>query len=182
MFASVGVTAAERATARPGDEIVVPADVVMDRGATFQATPALLWPWLVQLGKHRSGWYLTRAVERLVPRSRRAIRYVEPRWQGLAVGDVVPDWGGRDETFEVLALEERRSIVYGSRRGRTELTWSITVVPVDPARTRVFFRLRLAPVKRTWLATSVGDYFDGLTIAGMVAGLRERLAESAVEQ
>jgi hypothetical protein len=177
MLASVEVTATERSAPRPGDDVVVPADVVMDRGATFGAAPAVLWPWLVQLGKNRSGWYLRRRVERFLPRGNRAIRHVDPQWQDLAVGDVVPDWGGRHETFEVLAIDPGRSIVYGSRRGRTDLTWSITLVPLDDQRTRVFFRLRLAPIRRKWLAESVGDFVDALTIAGMAAGLRERLAE-----
>lgn len=178
MFRSVGVTEAERAEPRPGDEVVSPADVVMDRGATFDAAPEVVWPWLLQLGKQRSGWYLRRPVERFLPRSRRATRRVEQRWQGLSVGEVVPDWGGAHETFEVLALDPGRSIVYGSQRGRTRLTWSITLTEPDPGETRVFFRLRLAPVKRRWLAESVGEFFDALTIAGMAAGLRERLRES----
>lgn len=179
MFRSVEVSEAERTAARPGDGIVSPADVVMDRGATFDATPEVLWPWLVQLGKNRSGWYLRRRAELLVPRRNRAIRVVDPQWQDLAVGDVVPDWGGKHATFEVLDIVPDRWIVYGSRRGRTDLTWTITLVPLDGERTRVFFRLRLAPIKRTWIANSVGDFFDELTIAGMAAGLRERLAESA---
>jgi hypothetical protein len=42
----------------------------------------------------------------------------------------------------------------------------------------VHLRLRLGPVRRVWLAETVGDWFDGLTIAWMAAGLRERLAET----
>jgi hypothetical protein len=36
-------------------------------------------------------------------------------------------------------------------------------------------RLRLAPVRRRWLATSFGELMDVATIAGLAAGLRERL-------
>jgi hypothetical protein len=35
----------------------------------------------------------------------------------------------------------------------------------------------MAPVRRRWLAESVGEWFDHVTIAGMAAGLRERLTE-----
>lgn len=177
-FSAIEVTHEERIAARPGDEVVAHPDVVMDRGVTFDAAPDVVWPWLVQLGKWRSGWYLTRNVERFLPRKNRAIRTIDPRWQDLAVGDVVPDWGGRNETFEVLAIDPGRSIVYGSQRGRTRLTWTITLVPTGDEQTRVFFRLRLAPVKRVWVASSVGEFLDAWTIAWMADGLKERLRSS----
>jgi hypothetical protein len=177
IFAAIEVTQAERAASRPGDEVIAHPDVVMDRAVDVPVSAEVVWPWLVQLGKNRSGWYLTRGVERLIPRRNRAIRRIDPQWQGLALGDVVPDWGGKHETFEVLAIVPGASIVYGSQRGRTKLTWTITVVP-DGAGSRIFFRLRLAPIKRPWLANSVGDFFDALTIRGMANGLRERLADA----
>ena len=36
-------------------------------------------------------------------------------------------------------------------------------------------RLRLGPVRRVWLAETFGELVDAVTIAGMAAGLRERL-------
>ena len=160
----------------PGDDLLPEADVVMDRAFTLPATPQVVWPWLVQLGKWRAGWYLPRRVERLVPPSRRAIRHLDPRWQGLSVGETVPDYGGRHETFTVAQLDPPHHLVYTSRRGHTDLTWAIVLSSYDAGSTRVQLRLRLHPVKREWLATSVGDLFDALTIAGMAAGLRERLS------
>src|SRR4051794_41942528 len=72
----------------------------MDRGFEARGTPEQVWPWLVQLGKGRGGWYFPRLVERFVPRSRRAARTVQPQWQGLEVGDVIPDYGGPQGFFE----------------------------------------------------------------------------------
>ena len=69
----------------------------------------MVWPWIVQLGKWRAGWYLPRSVERLVPPARRATRRVLPQWQGLSVGDVVPDYGGPRESFETVLVEPPRS-------------------------------------------------------------------------
>ena len=83
-FAAVAATAEEVRAPRPGDDLVPRADVVMDRGFDAPGTPEQVWPWLVQLGKGRGGWYFPRAVERFVPRSRRATRSVQPQWQGLA--------------------------------------------------------------------------------------------------
>lgn len=179
MLGSVRASSSEKQLARPGDVVVAPADVVMDRAFTVDASMETVWPWLLQLGKHRAGWYLPRSIERFMPRSRRAARSVNPAWLGLRVGDVIPDYGGRHETFEVAQISSPTSLVYRSRRGHTELTWSVTLEPADgaPRRTRVFLRLRMAPVRHKRLARSAGDLLDLVTVAGMAAGLRERLAD-----
>jgi hypothetical protein len=162
----------EKAAPRPGDDLVTPAGVVMDRAFTVDAAPEVVWPWLVQLGKQRAGWYVPRWVERFIPPGRRAIRTIDARWQDLEVGDVIPDYG--NATFEVAQIDPPRTLVYTSRRGRTDISWSISLAARGQG-TRVFLRLRLGPVKHKWLARTAGDLFDRLTIAGMAAGLRERL-------
>jgi hypothetical protein len=152
----------------------------MDRGFTVPAAVADVWPWLEQLGKRRAGWYLPRAVERFLPRSRRAMRRIDPAFGGLKSGDVIPDYGGRNETFEVALIEPPNYVVYTSQRGRLSISWSIVARPeAVPDRTRVLLRLRIAGVKRAWLADSVGGLLDLVTIAGMAAGLRERVADTA---
>ena len=180
MFGSVAADSADRRASRAGDELIARPDVVMDRAFTVAAPPAAVWPWLVQLGRRRAGWYLPATAERFLPPGRRAARDIRPAWQRLAVGDVIPDYGGRDETFEVAAIEPGSILVYQSVRGRTNVTWSITLLPA-PVRgqpgTRVHLRLRLGPVRRPWLARTAGEFIDALTIAGLAAGLKERLAD-----
>ena len=177
-FAVVAATPGETRARRAGDDLVPDADVVMDRAFEAPGTPDQFWPWLVQLGKGRAGWYLPRSVERFVPRSRRATRSVQPQWQALRVGDVIPDYGGREEYFEAVEVAPARHLVYRSERGRMQLSWSITLTAYG-AGTRVHLRLRLGPVRRVWLAETVGEFFDAVTIAGMAAGLRERLERSS---
>jgi hypothetical protein len=178
---AVAATAGERAARRPGDELVAAADVIMDRAFIVPASPAATWPWLVQLGKGRAGWYLPRSLERALPPSRRALRRIDPAWQGLRVGDVIPDYGGASATFEVAILDAPATLVYTSRRGRVNVSWAITLTPlVGPAAqpgSRVHLRLRLGPVRHRWLAETGGGFFDLATIALMAAGLRERVAE-----
>jgi hypothetical protein len=166
----------EVTASRPGDDLIPEPQLVMDRAFTLEGPLEAVWPWLVQLGKNRSGWYLPRGIERLIPRRRRALRAVDPKLAHLAVGDVIPDWGGRSATFEVAELRAPVTLVYRSRRRQTNLSWAINLESPSPAATRVHLRLRMTPVKRQWLVRSAGELVDLSTVAGLAAGLRERLA------
>jgi hypothetical protein len=169
-------SAAEKGAGLPGDELVPDADVVMDRGFTLPGVPEVVWPWFVQLGKGRAGWYLPRAVECLVPPTRRALRRIDEGLQHLQVGDVIADWGGPEASFETMICTRPEALVYRSTRGRMQASWAIVLTPARGGATRVALRLRLGPVRRVWLARTGGGLLDWVTITGLAAGLRERLA------
>ncbi|QNG37153.1 hypothetical protein F1C76_11615 [Geodermatophilaceae bacterium NBWT11] len=171
---SIRPTAAEVAATLPGDDLVPDAAVVMDTAFSLPAPPAAVWPWFVQLGKRRGGYYLPRWVEALTPPARRGLRHLEPRLLDLAVGDTIPDWGGRHATFTAAVLEPPHTLVHRSTRGAVRLTWAIALRAEGPG-TRVQLRLRLAGVRRQRLARLVGGAADRLTVAGLAIGLRERL-------
>ncbi len=162
----------------PGDDVVPDANMTSEHEATFAAAPETVWPWLVQLGKGRGGWYLPSALERrVVPRARRATRAIDPRWQGLAVGDDVPDYGGRDETLTVVAIDPPRALVYRSERKGTVFSWALVLEPAGDGRTRLRHRFRARLKSGGWRRRAIaigGGAFDRATIALMVAGLRER--------
>jgi hypothetical protein len=174
---SVRATAGEAASALPGDDLVS-ADVTMDRAFTLDASAADVWPWLVQIGKERAGWYLPRVVERFVPRGRRAARRLDPRFASLDVGETITDWGGRDATLTVSQIDPPRALVYRSRRGRTSFSWALVLRDVDGGKARIHSRVRLGPVRREWLAEYGGGIFDAATISGLAHGLRERLSDA----
>ncbi|HET8879074.1 MAG TPA: hypothetical protein VFN00_06445 [Arthrobacter sp.] len=182
-FLGVGASPEETHAPLPGDGLVTDADVVMDRAFDLPAPPGTVWPWMVQLGKQRSGWYLPGWVEALIPAGRRALRTVDPALQGLRPGDVIADWGGPGATFELATVDPPNALVHWSQRGALRISWAIVLRPAPgppertgpPAGTRVHLRLRLAGVKRRRLVEVGGGLFDLLTIAGLAAGLRERL-------
>jgi hypothetical protein len=73
----------------PGDGTIAAPDVVMAPGFSPPVPPERCWPWFVQLGKGRSGWYFPRWVERFIPRRRRAVRSGKDAYfdvAGLAAG------------------------------------------------------------------------------------------------
>lgn len=162
----------------------------MDRCLLLAGSPETVWPWLEQLGKNRGGWYLTRAVERFIPPSRRAARTIEPRRLGLRRGDEIPDWGPGDPTFTVLEIERAHHLVYWSQRPRKDrggtarppikLTWALVLTALGPTASRLDLRLRLdlgnppGPI-----ATYGGGAMDRLTVWLLGKGLNERLRDGA---
>lgn len=52
-----GATPAEVAAAMPGDHLLPRAQYRYTRAITIDATPGEVWPWLVQVGYRRAGWY-----------------------------------------------------------------------------------------------------------------------------
>ena len=176
-----GVTDEEVAAPLPGDEIVPDARVVIDRATTLAAPPAASRAARSTARPGRAGWYFPRWIEVAIPRERRGLRHVEPRWQRLAVGDVIPDWGGAAATFEVAVLDPPRALVHRSTRERRDgapvrISWALVLTP-SGAGTRLHLRLRISALGRRAprLLTTVAGLIDEATVAPLFAGLAERV-------
>ena len=100
-----GVSSGDAGTVLPGDGLVDAPTVVDTRSITIDAAPGDVWPWLVQMGYGRAGWYSYDQLDQ----DGRSADEIASEWQGLAVGDVVPTHpsGG----FVVKALEPERALV-----------------------------------------------------------------------
>jgi hypothetical protein len=182
-------------TIYPGDDLVPDATITIDRWLDFDAPPADVWPWLVQLGKQRAGWYMPRSVERFAPAGRRAVRTLVPAYLQVEVGDDTPDWGPGDPVFRLAEFEPEVLIAYLSLRdrdfewrwpseGRPEdrvlrLSWTLRLLSVGADATSLHIRLRVAASRRpvSRLVWKVGEVFDLVTIKLLHRGLAERLAD-----
>ncbi|WP_051479146.1 hypothetical protein [Arthrobacter sp. H5] len=174
-----GVTDAEVQRTLPGDELIPSAGIVMDRACTLECTTAQAYPWLVQLGKGRAGWYLPLWVDRaLIPVDRRAARHIDPALQDLAPGDRVPDWGRGNPELEVISLDPPGSLVFVTRRGSVTASWTLQLEDAEPGRCRLHARLRANHLSRRMpvLVGTAAGLFDLLTLLGLFAGLRERVS------
>jgi hypothetical protein len=100
-----GVDPEEQQRDLPGDEVVPDASIVETRGITINAPPSAVWPWLIQMGYGRAGWY---SYDRYDNNASSA-RSVLPQFQNLAVGDVMPmqPQGG----FRVDKIDPEHSLV-----------------------------------------------------------------------
>jgi hypothetical protein len=174
MFKQIQPTAADKAKSLPGDDRIENPSVVIDSAFELPASREELFPWFVQLGKARAGWYFTRVAEKFFFPSARGIWYIDPQWQNVKVGDCIPDYG-KGGYFECFYLEKNKAIGYTSTRGRVSMTWVLTFWPTK-AGTRVIIRLRAAGFKsHNPLFMAFGKLIDRLTISWLAAGLRERL-------
>ena len=88
-----GATAAEVAAELPGDDLVEAGAPRSTRAVTVDAPVEAIWPWLVQIGEDRGGFYSYDWLERLAGTDIRNAAVVHPEWQDVHVGDTV--WLGR---------------------------------------------------------------------------------------
>ena len=175
----------------PGDELVPHADVVTTRVVTIRATPASIWPWLVQIGQGRAGYYSYARLENMAGLKMKNAEGINPEWQNLQVGDIVPaEPGGTG--FKVLALEPERALVLGGRKGDTgvfegftqmfpEFSWAFVLVPLESEHTRLISRLRGTSRPSFWNRLT-GLFFEPiefLMTRRMLLGIKKRAEQTS---
>jgi hypothetical protein len=80
-----------------------------ERGATMAVTidapPSRVWPWLVQMGCNRAGWYSWDVLDNGgVPSAQR----IHPEWQDITIGTRLASTPSAKTWFEVAALHPGR--------------------------------------------------------------------------
>ncbi|HYB37348.1 MAG TPA: hypothetical protein VEF72_17440 [Mycobacterium sp.] len=142
----------------PGDDLVGTPIVAGTRAITIDAPPELVWPWLIQQGFGRAGWYSYRIDNAWRPSPERIV----PELQHLSVGDVL----GSDESsgFTITALEENHHWVevIDTPGSHISVVQFLEPIPMQKGiRLIIRFRAYFAPTLRSWafwLAFDVGDF------------------------
>ena len=127
-WGSWGATSAERKMPLPGDDLVPAPLVQATHAVTIKAPPQQVWPWLIQIGQGRAGFYSDsklweRCVDWYYRRLSReqpgtAAGYhvaaddrVVPAWQNPRVGDIIADGPPGTACYVVRRAEPGRSFV-----------------------------------------------------------------------
>jgi hypothetical protein len=167
-----GATAAEVGAPMPGDDLFPAAQYRCTRAITVAASPEEVWPWLVQVGCLRAGWYADDLLDDL---ARPSARDVVPELQHLAVGTALPmaPTPSAASSFVVDGFEAPRWMLWRTPSS----TWAWQLVPLADGRTRLVTRLHAVYDWRrvsTALELPLMEFGDSPMMRRMLRGIRER--------
>lgn len=165
---NLGATAEEVSSALGGDELLPDAHTSSTMAITIAAPRWAVWPWLVQMGCRRAGWY---SYDRLDNAGMPSAERLEREWQHVAVGDRMPSNPSGRSWFDVAAIEHERLLVlraslnvpsgrpYDPQAGRpcwfSASTWAFVLERDEAENTRLLVRTR--NVARPRLLTSAAN-------------------------
>jgi hypothetical protein len=186
---TAGSTRAERRQPLPGDKLVDHPSVVTNHATTIPAPPDQVWPWLVQMGWHRGGWYTPHWVDRLLfPGNWPSATHLVPELQSpLQVGDCIPDGPPDTAWFAVERVDPPKLLVLHSTthlpaswRARlgAAIDWSWTFILADTGDGGTRLLLRVRGRTRPWWLTATYLWVlvpaDYVMASSMLAGIRRR--------
>jgi len=146
---SVSATRDEHALPMPGDDLIRAPVGSLTNAVTIGRPPSEVWPWLVQMGAGRAGWY---SYDFLDNGRQPSARQILAPLQKLEAGGVMPALPGRTDGFTVVHMEVERDLVIGWRLpdGSLLMTWTFLLLPSAGGGTRLVVRARGAAGYRLW--------------------------------
>lgn len=166
-----GATDDELTRVMPGDEVVERPTFNATRAVSIKATPECIYPWLVQMGVGRAGWYSYDVLDNL---ARPSATVILPQHQHIEVGDVVPMSPDGQQGMRVLGFERNRHLLWWDGVG--DSTWAWGIEAGDGGTSRLVSRVRM---RYRWLSPSIlfallVEFFDLLMMRRAMLGIRER--------
>lgn len=139
----VRATSAECAEALAGDSLIAHPIGAVNHAITIQRPPRDVWPWLVQMGATRAGWY---AYDFIDNGGRHSTEHILPECQEIHVGSIFPALPGVKNVFVVAQFEPERNLVLTWKLpdGRYQTTWAFVLEQPGPGQTRLLVRGRVA--------------------------------------
>lgn len=181
--ATWGSTPDERARHLVGDDTFGPDAVRTTNAITVDAPAETVWPWIVQIGRGRGGFYTYTWVERMVGADIRNLDHIEPAFQVLRVGD--PVWltpqtylGRPGHAWTVTEVVPGRALALVQRPPDNPLpaTWTLQLEPDAGNVTRLLSR-HCSPRPATVAVRLVSTFWaagEFVMVRGMLRGIKRR--------
>jgi hypothetical protein len=117
-----GVVPRDSGKALAGDDLISDPDIVETRSLSVDAAPSVVWPWLVQMGYGRGGWY---SYDKLDMKGSSSDSIL-PQFQDLAAGDIVPTHPGGGFVAKVVDAGEALVLYLDHELVRSQVETSVT--------------------------------------------------------
>lgn len=160
----------------PGDDLVVSPTFVATRAVTIRGRPEDIWPWLVQMGYDRAGFYGYDLIENLGSKTGiRSAASIVPELQHPTAGDVLPISSVAHLTFGII--QPNQYLIWQSEAQPHDGAFTWALYPVDQSHTRLVSRIRL---RYHWkIRALVLDLFtefaDHVAVPRILTGVRNRV-------
>jgi hypothetical protein len=173
-----GAADEEVARAMPGDDVVEHPTFNATRAVTIQARPEEIWPWLVQIGIKRAGFYSYDWLDNL---GHHSAERIIPELQHLAVGDFIPISLDGKQGQWVKDFEPNQWMLWWNTK--VDVTWYWGLYPQDESQTRLITRVRM---RYHWLSPMLAfnlllEFTDIVMMRKCLLGIKQR-AERASSQ
>jgi hypothetical protein len=167
-----------------GDDLILNPNLTSTRAITIGASVDRVWPWIVQLGQGRGGFYSYDSLENLVGCDIHSADRIVPEWQDVQVGDKVnlhPD-----VALEVVGLTLERSLVLrggvpmGNAAPPYDFTWAFVLREGPNRTTRLVVRERYGYTR--WWAGILVEAVEAASFVmsqKMLRGIRDRVELTA---
>ena len=135
-----GATPVEINRSMPGDERRGKPAFLATRAITIDDTPENIWPWLIQMGYGRAGFYGYDIIENLGSEGGiYSADRILPEYQNFTVGDEVPI--SRVARLYFFEIEPNHYLVWSEDRGDTPGAFTWALYPIDESHTRLVSRI-----------------------------------------
>jgi hypothetical protein len=166
-----GATAEDQGRAMPGDL----SGTRWTRAIVIEATPEQIWPWLIQFGQGRGGWYSYDWLENLLGFDIHTASGIVPEYQNPQIGEKIC----MSATFCVSAvsvMEPYQWFGWQARDDAGKPIWSFTfgLFPLDSTHTRLVARESFDPLGMPAAATTALEIPDAVMVQKMLSTLKDR--------
>ena len=170
-----GATDEEVQRAMPGDELHHAPTFLATRAITIEGTPETIWPWLLQMGYNRAGFYGYDILENVgSPEGIRSADHKMPEFQHFIVGDEVPISSVARMKF--YAIEPDQYLIWTGETEEGGFTWAL--YPIDAQHTRLVSRIAWS---HHWSQPGVlafdlfTEFTDHLAVRKILQGVKDRV-------
>ena len=166
-----GATADEAERSMPGDEIVSTPSFNATRGITINAPPQAIYPWILQMGIGRAGWYSYDLLDNL---GRPSATRILPEHQESTPGQLIPISPDGKQGFYVKEFVENVWMLWWDQQGAT--TWLWMIYPDGQGKQRLITRVRM---RYNWLSFSMVfslmiEFSDIIMMSKCMRGIKQR--------